>query len=138
MEYAAPTPHWAVYNAPEQGFNPEETRFRKVRNHKDKKTKTNDEKYQEKLAEQEKVKEKEQEKEKGSEVEGSAESLEPPAAVSPCGGGQQAGACACAAESTGPSACGEQAQSQDTTGSGCCQQKGSEGQGSESGCACQN
>ena len=26
-DYMAPTPHWAVYGAKEQGFDPQETRF---------------------------------------------------------------------------------------------------------------
>jgi tRNA wybutosine-synthesizing protein 1 len=34
-DYAAPTPAWAVYGAPERGFDPEETRVRKVRKHRD-------------------------------------------------------------------------------------------------------
>ena len=32
-DYTAPTPSWAVYGAPEGGFDPEEERFKKVRNH---------------------------------------------------------------------------------------------------------
>eukprot|EP00240_Pyramimonas_obovata_P002898 CAMPEP_0118947912 /NCGR_PEP_ID=MMETSP1169-20130426/46871_1 /TAXON_ID=36882 /ORGANISM="Pyramimonas obovata, Strain CCMP722" /LENGTH=659 /DNA_ID=CAMNT_0006894221 /DNA_START=62 /DNA_END=2041 /DNA_ORIENTATION=- len=32
-DYLAPTPSWAVYGAEEKGFNPAETRFRKVRRH---------------------------------------------------------------------------------------------------------
>lgn len=32
-DYLAPTPPWAVYNAPEKGFDPQETRVRKARNH---------------------------------------------------------------------------------------------------------
>lgn len=32
-EYMLPTPEWAVYGAPEQGFDPQEVRVRKVRNH---------------------------------------------------------------------------------------------------------
>jgi tRNA wybutosine-synthesizing protein 1 len=32
-EYTMPTPSWAVYGAQEKGFNPNETRVRKVRNH---------------------------------------------------------------------------------------------------------
>lgn len=32
-DYMAPTPLWAVYGAPEAGFDPKEERFRKVRNH---------------------------------------------------------------------------------------------------------
>jgi tRNA wybutosine-synthesizing protein 1 len=28
-----PTPHWAVWDAEEGGFDPKETRVRKVRNH---------------------------------------------------------------------------------------------------------
>lgn len=31
VDYRAPTPHWAVYGAVERGFDPEETRFRKIR-----------------------------------------------------------------------------------------------------------
>jgi tRNA wybutosine-synthesizing protein 1 len=34
VDYAAPTPSWALYNSPEQGFNPAETRWRKQRKHK--------------------------------------------------------------------------------------------------------
>eukprot|EP00939_MAST-03C_sp_MAST-3C-sp1_P002798 g2798.t1 len=33
-DYMAPTPTWAVYGAEEQGFDPNETRFRKMRNGK--------------------------------------------------------------------------------------------------------
>lgn len=36
VDYRAPTPHWAVYGAFEKGFNPIETRFRKIRNHPNK------------------------------------------------------------------------------------------------------
>ena len=32
-DYMAPTPSWAIYDAPEHGFDPGETRLRKVRNH---------------------------------------------------------------------------------------------------------
>ncbi|OQR86498.1 tRNA wybutosine-synthesizing protein [Achlya hypogyna] len=31
MDYIAPTPHWAVYDAPEAGFDPIETRFRRTK-----------------------------------------------------------------------------------------------------------
>lgn len=33
-DYMCPTPAWAVYGAQEAGFDPQETRFRKQRNHK--------------------------------------------------------------------------------------------------------
>lgn len=33
-DYMAPTPSWAVYGAAEGGFDPEQTRYRKERNHK--------------------------------------------------------------------------------------------------------
>ncbi|KAK9813456.1 hypothetical protein WJX73_010618 [Symbiochloris irregularis] len=32
-DYMRPTPDWAVYDAPERGFDPQETRVRKIRNH---------------------------------------------------------------------------------------------------------
>lgn len=32
-DYMQATPDWAVYDAPERGFDPQETRVRKVRNH---------------------------------------------------------------------------------------------------------
>ena len=31
MDYMAPTPSWALYGAKEEGFDPEETRFRRER-----------------------------------------------------------------------------------------------------------
>jgi len=39
-EYLLPTPEWAVWGAEEAGFDPEETRFRKKRNHPGKKCAT--------------------------------------------------------------------------------------------------
>nr|XP_027203778.1 S-adenosyl-L-methionine-dependent tRNA 4-demethylwyosine synthase-like [Dermatophagoides pteronyssinus] len=33
IDYLAPTPKWATFGASEQGFNPNDTRFRKKRNH---------------------------------------------------------------------------------------------------------
>ncbi|CAL8466621.1 g6157 [Coccomyxa elongata] len=33
MDYMLPTPEWAVYGSPEAGFNPQETRVKKARNH---------------------------------------------------------------------------------------------------------
>ncbi|KAL3673265.1 hypothetical protein V7S43_000986 [Phytophthora oleae] len=33
-DYTAPTPHWAVYNSKEQGFDPVETRFRRTKDGK--------------------------------------------------------------------------------------------------------
>ena len=33
IDYLAPTPKWAMYGSVEQGFNPNDTRFRKKRNH---------------------------------------------------------------------------------------------------------
>ena len=33
-DYLMETPHWAVYGAPEAGFDPEESRFKKQRRHK--------------------------------------------------------------------------------------------------------
>lgn len=33
-DYMAPTPAWAVYGAVEGGFDPQQARFRKERNHK--------------------------------------------------------------------------------------------------------
>ena len=35
-DYMLPTPEWGVYGAPEGGFDPEETRYKKVRRHKPK------------------------------------------------------------------------------------------------------
>lgn len=35
-DYMLPTPEWAVYGADEAGFDPQETRFKKVRNHPEK------------------------------------------------------------------------------------------------------
>ncbi|MCR9067092.1 MAG: hypothetical protein NXI00_24215, partial [Cytophagales bacterium] len=35
-DYMAETPEWAVYGHEARGFDPDETRFRKVRNHKPK------------------------------------------------------------------------------------------------------
>ena len=32
-DYMMPTPDWAVYGAHEAGFDPQETRFKKIRNH---------------------------------------------------------------------------------------------------------
>ncbi|DBA99282.1 TPA: S-adenosyl-L-methionine-dependent tRNA 4-demethylwyosine synthase [Trebouxia sp. C0006] len=32
-DYMLPTPDWAVYGADEAGFDPQETRFKKIRNH---------------------------------------------------------------------------------------------------------
>lgn len=32
-DYMLPTPPWAVYGATEAGFDPQETRVKKVRNH---------------------------------------------------------------------------------------------------------
>ena len=32
-DYMLPTPEWAVFGAPEAGFDPQETRVRKTRNH---------------------------------------------------------------------------------------------------------
>ena len=32
-DYMLPTPHWSVWGAEEAGFDPGETRVRKVRNH---------------------------------------------------------------------------------------------------------
>jgi len=32
-DYMLPTPSWAVYGAHEAGFDPQETRFKKIRNH---------------------------------------------------------------------------------------------------------
>ena len=32
-DYMLPTPAWALYGAPEAGFDPSETRQRKLRNH---------------------------------------------------------------------------------------------------------
>lgn len=32
-DYMLPTPGWAVYGAHEAGFDPQETRFKKIRNH---------------------------------------------------------------------------------------------------------
>ena len=37
VDYMAETPSWAIYGSEEKGFDPEETRFRKVRNHPKKK-----------------------------------------------------------------------------------------------------
>lgn len=34
-DYMAPTPHWAVFGAQEQGFDPAETRFRRKAKNKD-------------------------------------------------------------------------------------------------------
>ena len=31
LDYFAPTPDWALFGAPNQGFDPEETRFRRTR-----------------------------------------------------------------------------------------------------------
>ena len=36
-DYMLPTPEWAVYGAHEAGFDPQETRFKKIRNHPEKK-----------------------------------------------------------------------------------------------------
>lgn len=33
QDYLLPTPEWASFGAPEAGFNPRETRVRKIRNH---------------------------------------------------------------------------------------------------------
>ena len=35
-DYMLPTPDWAVYGADEAGFDPKETRFKKIRNHPEK------------------------------------------------------------------------------------------------------
>lgn len=32
-DYMLPTPEWAVYGSPEAGFNPQESRVKKARNH---------------------------------------------------------------------------------------------------------
>jgi len=32
-DYAAPTPDWAIFGSDEAGFDPKETKFRKLRNH---------------------------------------------------------------------------------------------------------
>ena len=35
-DYMLPTPDWAVYGANEAGFDPQEVRFKKIRNHPEK------------------------------------------------------------------------------------------------------
>ena len=36
VDYMAETPSWAIYGSEEKGFDPEEVRFRKLRNHPNK------------------------------------------------------------------------------------------------------